>query len=55
MAAHMYSAEIPADLTANDIAFISHILDLILNSSILYSLLNGAHIFSILGDTYVSF
>ncbi|PBK76322.1 hypothetical protein ARMSODRAFT_969061 [Armillaria solidipes] len=40
MAAH---AEIPADLTADDIAFISHVLDLELNSSIFYSLLTGIY------------
>ncbi len=39
MAAH---TEILADLTTNEIAIISHELDLILNSNVFLSLLNGA-------------
>ncbi len=43
MAAHM---KIPADLTADDITWISHNLDIELNSIVFCSLLNGVHVLS---------
>ncbi len=51
MATH---AEIPADFNADDIAYISHVLDLVLNSNIFYALLSGMHILLTPEDIYVS-